>query len=138
MAGRPRKPTAVLEMSGAYKKNPGRAAARGGEPTVTDGIGEPPDFLLIPGRERELGCWREIVSEAHPGVLSKADRIIVEIAARMLFKVRISIAKPADIKQLESCLVRLGMTPIDRSRVNAKKDKSDEHNPWREIAENTA
>ncbi|UWZ84642.1 hypothetical protein [Occallatibacter riparius] len=42
MAGRPRKPTNLLEITGALRKNPSRARARQGEPQPALGLGEPP------------------------------------------------------------------------------------------------
>jgi hypothetical protein len=43
MAGRPRKPTNLLEMSGALKKNPKRGKAREGEPRPDASLGAPPE-----------------------------------------------------------------------------------------------
>lgn len=39
---RPRKPTNLLAINGAYSKNPARAKEREGEPEPSGGLGEPP------------------------------------------------------------------------------------------------
>src|SRR5688500_1943592 len=42
---RPRNPTGVLQLSGAFRKDPQRLAARAHEPQFMKGLGEPPDWL---------------------------------------------------------------------------------------------
>jgi hypothetical protein len=42
---RPRTPTAVLELRGAFKEHPERARERAGEPRPTEPLGEPPKRL---------------------------------------------------------------------------------------------
>jgi len=46
MAGRPPKPTRLLELTGAFRKNAARKRARDGEPTSGD-IGAPPAKWMI-------------------------------------------------------------------------------------------
>jgi hypothetical protein len=46
--GRPRKSTELHELSGAFKRNPGRAKAREGEPKITRPLGPPPGHWNIP------------------------------------------------------------------------------------------
>lgn len=62
---RPRKPSNILELNGAFKRNPARGKARENEPVPNGEIGDPPNHL--PANVAE--CWREIVGFAHPGVL---------------------------------------------------------------------
>jgi hypothetical protein len=115
---RPRKPTNVLTLTGAFKQNPQRAAARQGEPEPTGAIGDPPDRLTAAERQ----CWVELVSLSHEGVLCRADRPFLEYGARVCAQVR--AAADIDAKmgiRLETVLSKLGMTPADRSRVSALK-----------------
>jgi len=106
----------VLKRNGAFKKNPKRAAERKHEPPPNGPIGPPPASLT----PKQVECWVEIIANAPEGVLAKSDRVVVEIAARLLAHVR-SKAKvsAALIALLGQSLQRLGMTPADRSRVAA-------------------
>mgnify|MGYP001016958271 CR=1 FL=1 len=111
----PRKPTKLAELSGAFKKNPQRRRNRAHEPAVDQPLGARPP-LLPP---TEAACWDEIVAQAPSGVLTKADRVIVECAARLLAKIRGTDATAADFTQLKGCMQQLGMTPASRSHVSA-------------------
>ena len=53
---RPRTPTAILQASGAFKKNPQRAREREHEPQYEKGLGEPPPSLSDAAKE----VWREV------------------------------------------------------------------------------
>lgn len=103
-------------MNGAFKRNPSRGKARENEPKPNGEIGDPPDHM--PANVAE--CWREIVGFAHPGVLCKADRLIVEHAARILSLLRAEQwgGNPALLIRFESVLGKLGMSPADRSKVS--------------------
>lgn len=111
-----RKPTAVLKRNGAFKRNPKRAAERKHEPAPNGPIGPPPASLT----PKQLECWGEIIANAPEGVLAKSDRVVVELAARLLAQVRGKAkASAAIVSLLGQNLQRLGMTPADRSRVAA-------------------
>lgn len=110
---KPRTPTNVLELTGAYAKNPKRR--RPPEPEPRGEIGDAPVHL----KESEKATWRELVALAHEGTLCQADRLHVEHVARLLAYVR-SLERyddPQLFLRLESGLAKLGMTPADRSRV---------------------
>lgn len=69
MAGRPPKPTNLLELTGAFRKDPARRRKRGNEPQPPGPIGEPPAGFLIQepatGYQRAaklLKLWQESVS----------------------------------------------------------------------------
>lgn len=127
---RPRKPTNVLQLAGAFKQNPQRAAAREKEPEPDGEIGDPPEWLS----EIERGCWIELVGLCHEGVLCSADRPFMEYAARVWAQIRSE--KGIDPKlgiRFETVCARLGMTPADRSKVSAKK-KDVGKNPYSEFA----
>ena len=118
---RPRKPTNVLELKGAFKKDPQRAADRENEPEPQGEIGDPPKHLSADERK----CWVEIVSMCHAGTLCAADRLVVEHGARILWALR-SSEEYVDTKlmaRLEAVLGKLGLTPADRSKVQVLKPK---------------
>jgi len=124
-----RKPTNVLKLNGSLKHNAGRLADRKNEPAHNGEIGNAPESLT----PEELECWNYIIEISYPGVLCYADRIVVEALARTLALSRSTTE--IDIKvfaRIESLLGKLGMTPSDRSRVQAKK--KDEQSPYQEFA----
>lgn len=119
---RPSKPTAVLELVGAFKKNPQRK--RVNEPRPTAGIGK---FTDGPTTVPEI--WDEIVAQTVPGVMTISDRVALEIVCRLLAEIRIN---PNDISvgkatALCNLLGRFGLTPADRAKVTVpEKEKGDE------------
>jgi hypothetical protein len=130
MAGRPRKPSNVLELKGAFKKDPSRGVARANEPVALKEIGDAPAHLS----PEVAACWVEIVGLAHKGVLCEVDRLIVEHTAHMLAHLRVMDwrAHPSILIRFEACLGKLGMTPSDRSKVSAIK-KDEQKNPYAEF-----
>lgn len=130
MAGRPRKPSNVLELNGAFKKDPARGRARADEPVVTTDIGEPPKHL----RPEVVECWNEIVAQAPARVLTGSDRLIVEYTAEILYLLRYEgfSANTALLNRFETALGKLGMTPSDRSKVSATKS-NEQKNPYAEF-----
>lgn len=120
---RPRTPTNVLELRGAFDKNPQR---RREEPKVEPGLGDPPAHF---GDDRRA-AWLEIEEMAPAGVLSRSDRLAAEMLADLLARFR-SGAKftSADRRDMLAILSRFGMTAADRSRVAAPKEK-DQTDIW--------
>ncbi len=119
---RNRTPSNILELRGAFDKNPQR---RREEPKVDSDLGPPPDHF----DDTRKAAWAELVNMAPEGVLTKADRIAIEMLADLLVRYRASM-KPegdkftsADRRDLMALLARFGMTAADRSRVAAPTDK---------------
>jgi hypothetical protein len=118
---RPKTPSNVLQLNGAYKKNPNRKPDEGTEPELKAGVGEPPEYLDADAK----ALWHEIVSLACHGVLGDSDRLIVELAATLMAEFRRGgrdeTGKPlfsdARLSRLQAALGQLGMTPADRSKV---------------------
>jgi hypothetical protein len=110
--GRPRKPTAVLELTGAFRKNPQR---RRTDPVATGPLGDPPAHFTA----ELVSMWHELASLCPPGVLTASDRFLVEIAAVLMLRVRkqAHILRRADLNLLISVLSRMGMSPADRLRL---------------------
>lgn len=113
-----RKPTTLLEASGALAHDPKRHAHRVTEPKPTEALGPAPKHFT-PAQKK---IWKELVSIAPKGVLFHCDRWVVETACLLMERLRSSSFNTSDIAQLRSCLATLGMTPADRSRVSAAND----------------
>jgi hypothetical protein len=109
-----RTPTEILRLKGAFRKNPARLRARENEPAPAGEIGAAPAHLAP---DAAL-CWGEIVTAAPPGLLCRADRLIVEHAARILAAVRRdgAFVNRALQTRLMACFGKLGLTPADRAR----------------------
>src|SRR4051794_33452283 len=115
---RNRKPTQELEQSGAFEKDPKRRLARENEPVPAGPLGDPPDYLSAAAQN----VWHELASHVPEGVLTIADRFLVEIVSRQMARLRAGEdLKAAEINQIISCLSRMGLTPADRSRVQVPK-----------------
>ena len=78
---RPRKPSNVMELAGAFDKNPQR---RREEPKVDLGLGDPPDYF----EADEIDVWCEIETSAPEGVLAKSDRLCVEMLVPLILQLR--------------------------------------------------
>jgi hypothetical protein len=125
----PRKPTAMIELSGGFKTHKNRLEARADEPEPDGPIGEAPESFS----DDERAMWDELVSIAHAGVPTRADRPAMEMLARMFtrFRAREEMTA-AELARIHSLLASFGMTPADRSRVKAPPKK--EANPFAEFS----
>ncbi len=79
-----RKPTAILEATGAFAKNPQRRREREFEPVSNGDVGDPPEHL----HEGQALIWQELRGEAAPNVLQKSDRMILEMTSILLHRYR--------------------------------------------------
>jgi hypothetical protein len=116
-------------MRGAFKKNPQRARSRENEPIVVEPLGDAPKTFT----GDKLEAWKDIVDTAPPGVLTKADRLAVEIAAGLLARHRIMPITGTDLSQLSAFLGKFGMTPSDRSKVSVAVPTKRTGNPFGQI-----
>ena len=116
--GRPRIPTAHLELAGAFKKNPQRR--RVGEPKPNKPVGKPPVRL----NEDEVKAWREIARQCHLGVLTVMDRAALEVVACSLAWLwGNKDATVTDRKSVLAMLGKFGMTPSDRANLATEPPK---------------
>lgn len=106
-------------MKGAFKKDPQRARARENEPKDDRKLGSCPKHLDPAQRK----AWREIVRTAIPGVLTAADSITVEMAARLVAKMRAGTITVTEMQSLKGLMGAMGMTPADRSKIIMPKPK---------------
>lgn len=119
---RPRKPTEVLELKGAFAKDPQRKrpiGAKSGKP-----IGKPPAHLS----DGEKICWAELAAIAPAGVLQRENAALLELTARLLNESRWSnfgMLQTSRLALLKECLVQMGLTPAARSKVYAEPPQED-------------
>ena len=120
--GRHKLPSNVKKLKNTYREYRENQE----EPIPESLIGDAPDCLNIEQKK----AWVELLENVPDGVLTGADRIIVEIASRLLSELRIkdrlSVGK---MSHLISCLARMGLTPSDRSKISINKPKR-KRDPW--------
>ena len=109
---RPRTPTAVLELRGAFKNHPSRLKARKNEPIVTSALPDPPPSLPKPVKS----AWVEM--QAYGYWLTSADRFLIEIAATLMAGYRFDNIKSGDVSLLIWLLGKIGFSPKERDRMN--------------------
>jgi hypothetical protein len=116
-----KQPRESAELKGAHKVHPERY--REEVPKSLLPLGKYPT-----GRSTEPeDCWFEISSMCIDGVLTGADRIMLEIASDLLGEYREDHKKFASAKlgNIISCLARFGMSPSDRQSLGVVKDKEE-------------
>lgn len=116
-----RKPTKILQFTGAYAKDPQRAKDRVNEPVPTGSIGEPMDWLT----PEQVVVWRVIVEECPRGVLTNADRRALGYMCGAMAKQDANMrVGEYDVKlgaHIFSGLQQIGLTPSSRSKVQTIK-----------------
>jgi len=126
-AGRPRKPAKVLELSGAFRKNPSRRKVRALELAIPSGLGEPPiEWVQAASTNHRcqalLNIWNRIVAQDLLHVLNPAHRELVRNHCLLQYKVDRATAgygkaTSGDHANLRANLAAMGMTPVDSPRV---------------------
>jgi len=121
---RPRTPTNVLKMKGAFDKNPQRER----EDPDTGKLKACP--LHLPAAQREI--WKDIVKAAPKNVITEADRFALEICCALLDQFRLDPVEftAAKLVRLEALLGKFGMTPSDRAKVAGPAQKKAQGNPF--------
>ena len=109
---RPRTPTAVLELRGAFKNHPSRGRDRENEPIITTALPAPPRYL----GSATAAMWLEMKSRGY--WLTSADRFLVEIAATLMARYRIDKLKSGDVSLLIGLLGKIGFSPNERGKLN--------------------
>lgn len=110
-----RKSLTLLQLSGGLKEHPGRYAGRTDLASCPDGIGNPPSHISIARKN----IWAELIGQLPEGHLQSADRFLLEIVTGLMAKQRnrrTPITK-GETSLLMNALSKLGLTPVDRSRV---------------------
>jgi hypothetical protein len=119
---RPRKPTAVLELAGAFAKDPQRK--RTDEPMPTGKPGDAPAYL----GEEGAAIWHEMTTVGF--WLTDADAFLLEVAVRYLDYFRKGTHDPKLVTPLINVLNKLGFGPAERSKIKAPGAKQDEADPF--------
>ena len=101
-----RKPTAVLDLSGAFKKHPERKRARQHEPQPEAEVGDAPEHFTAD----QTAVWNELVADAAPGVLTSMDRKWVEMTAVLFVEFRNG---DGDVAKLMRLLAGMGFNPCE-------------------------
>ena len=118
MAGRPRLPQEVAQVTGAVAKNAGRFKGRA-TPKVKS-LGPAPKRFT--DEQREL--WNEF--NADFPWLGRSDRALVESAVILRAMIQ-ELGADAPISlhaQMRLCLSSMGGTPVDRSKVAAPEEEA--------------
>jgi len=124
---RPRQPAKILDLRGAFAKNPARRRedAEGDKPFNSD----PPAHLP----EGAVRAWRYVVERLPKVAMFNCDEIAVEIAATLLAQFWLS--RDIDtLKELRQWLAKLGMTPVDRTKIPPADPGGKSKNPFSEEA----
>jgi phage terminase small subunit len=122
MMARPHKPTELLELSGAFRKNPARRRVN---PKTENPLGDAPEYL----RADERVAWAEIVFHLPEGVAVGSDRIALELFCQLVAKMRRRVATAAETGQLIKMFACFGFSPSDRSRISVAP-KTEEADPY--------
>ncbi len=115
---RPRTATKVLELKGAFAKDPQRKRTEEPEPTVA--LPESAPDHLTPEAQ---ACWLELKRIAPEGVLFESDGPSVELCANLLAEYRQDpVAFPSNrLGHLRAAINALGMNPGERSKIVVPK-----------------
>ena len=116
--GRPRKPTSILELTGAFDKDPKRAELRVNEPIPSPDVGDAPPYF----NDYLRAIWDEIMENAAPGVIKRSDRLALEAWCLIIAQIRCGIAQAPIYAQHKAYAQQFGMTPAARSMVQVPVD----------------
>lgn len=110
-------PRELAELKGAPRHDPQRY--RKEPPKNERPLGSIPEHLTAEAK----AVWFEVEEYLLPGVMTAADRLVMEMLCELVAEFRKS---PRDfptnrIGQLVGCLGRLGMSPADRQKLGAEK-----------------
>lgn len=141
----PRKPTNVLHLSGAFKKNPQRLKARANEPVFVAGMSECPDWIDLDAQNE----WSRIVPDLEAaGVTTRIEATALAMycqayshakkAQAEIFRDGLTIMTESGLKKhpavgiykdsmalARAYLTEFGMTPASRSKVSAKPQEKE-------------
>lgn len=108
--GRPRTPAKILELRGSWKKHPERRR----EDLEGNGSFDPHPPAHLP--QELVGCWREIVAQIPPQILSGSDVTSIETMCRLLLQIRMTSDIGA-IREYRMWCDRYGMTAVGRTKI---------------------
>lgn len=107
---RPRTPSNILEMKGAFRKDPQRRRQD------LDGVGTfnpmPPSDLP----QELVSSWQHVVKQINPAVLTASDYSSIECMARLTLQMRLT-GDVAVIRELRQWYAQYGMTAVGRTKI---------------------
>lgn len=135
-----KQPSKILSMTGGDRVHPERVNKN--EPKPVEKVGNAPRHLT----EIQKAIWREIIEQVPMGVITKMDRMLLELVCVLMDKFR-KAAEPITVDMLDgdkavpkmqgnelSTLMKglqtLGMTPADRSRVTSDAGTGGDGHGW--------
>jgi hypothetical protein len=118
LMARPRTPTSVLKLRGAFKNHPSRGRDRENEPIISTALPAPPRYL----ESATAAMWLAIRSRGY--WLTSADRFLVEIAAALMARYRIDELKSGDVSMLITLLGKIGFSPNERGKMDLQSDRA--------------
>lgn len=126
--GTKRKPTAIMSLNGAFKKNVNRK--RGNEPKIDKLVGRAPKYF----DKEQRAMWNEVKRSIVDGVALLSDKFSLELLCNSLVQYRRDPFSftAADKAQLKAMLSAFGMTPVARASIEIPKGK--EKNPFDEFS----
>lgn len=115
----PRKSLAQLAASGTLGKNLGRYKSRlAAVPTIIHPPGRAPAHFNV----KQKAVWAEILRTAPQGVLTKSDRLAIEILVNMLLKIRsIDAPSTSDYNAIVNMFGKMALTPASRHSMNVER-----------------
>jgi hypothetical protein len=125
---RRKQPTQVMELKGAYKKDPQRRPPAKMEDKII--LSEVPPTHL---EDDEKLIWREIMGfQAIPELFRASDAYIIEMTVIHIAKMRRREATAADYTRLHKLLYELAMTPAGKAKF-APPAKNEEVNAFADL-----
>ena len=122
-----------MKLSGGLKAHPSRYAGRTDLASCPDGIGNPPSHVSVARKN----IWAELIAQLPEGHLQSADRFLLEVVTGLMARQRNrrALITKGEVSLLINALSKLGLTPVDRSRViiPAKRKESVYAQGWDEL-----
>lgn len=123
---RTRKPTAIMEASGAFDRDPARRRI---DPETTGELGDPPRHLTPDNKK----IWKEIAASLPVGVAKNADRMAFEVLVGLMHRFRNADLSGAQLSSLTGLLSKFGLTPASRASVATPASTKEGSNPFTEF-----
>lgn len=110
-----KKSLTLLKLSGGLKNHPARYKDRTDIASCPDGIGNPPSHISVARKN----IWAEVIAQLPAGHLQSADRFLLEVVTGLMSRLRNrrALITKGEVSLLINALSKLGLTPVDRSRV---------------------
>lgn len=120
--GRPRTSAAILQLRGAFIRNPERA--REDLPGAGPFDESPPDHLT----GKEIAAWKEVIRALPKVAMSDSERIGIEQMARLRAMLKETSPLSADFIKLDAAFcrwcVQMGMTVAARARLGTSAKRA--------------